>query len=183
MTHILEVSGDLGKYTIHIFLCMDWSCSPAPLCSTIWQVTFQAKRHMRHPPQHCNVNCLLVGGFNPFEKYESNWESSPNRGKNKKYLSCHQPVLGSSQTFSFKDGKEPFPQEPARMGPLHARFSESPGNSCLLNAQDIILTSPKNVSDPNFWKGDGDENDHFLLTLCLQIFLGVSTYPQLTQHH
>ena len=28
----------------------------------------------------------LVGGFNPFEKYESKWESSPNRGENKKYL-------------------------------------------------------------------------------------------------
>ena len=26
----------------------------------------------------------LVGGFNPFEKYQSNWESSPNRGENKK---------------------------------------------------------------------------------------------------
>ena len=25
---------------------------------------------------------LLVGGFNPFEKYESKWESSPNRGEN-----------------------------------------------------------------------------------------------------
>ena len=28
----------------------------------------------------------LVGGFNPSEKYESNWKSSPNRGENKKYL-------------------------------------------------------------------------------------------------
>ena len=28
----------------------------------------------------------LVGGFNPFEKYESKWESSPNRGEHKKYL-------------------------------------------------------------------------------------------------
>ena len=28
----------------------------------------------------------LVGGFNPFEKYQSKWESSPNRGDNKKYL-------------------------------------------------------------------------------------------------
>ena len=28
----------------------------------------------------------LVGGFNPPEKYESQWESSPNRGENKKYL-------------------------------------------------------------------------------------------------
>jgi len=29
---------------------------------------------------------VLVGGFNPFEKYKSNWESSPNRGENKKSL-------------------------------------------------------------------------------------------------
>ena len=27
-----------------------------------------------------------VGGFNPFEKYESNWMISPNRGEHKKYL-------------------------------------------------------------------------------------------------
>ena len=26
----------------------------------------------------------LVGGFNPFEKYQSNWKPSPNRGENKK---------------------------------------------------------------------------------------------------
>ncbi len=28
----------------------------------------------------------LVGGFNPFEKYESKWEFSPDRDENKKYL-------------------------------------------------------------------------------------------------
>ena len=28
----------------------------------------------------------LVGGFNPFEICSSKWESSPNRGENKKYL-------------------------------------------------------------------------------------------------
>ena len=28
----------------------------------------------------------LVGGFNPLEKYQSNWESSPTRGENKKCL-------------------------------------------------------------------------------------------------
>ena len=28
----------------------------------------------------------LVGGFNPSEKYQSKWESSPNRGENKTYL-------------------------------------------------------------------------------------------------
>ena len=37
-----------------------------------------------------DVNCLtkykLVGGFNPFEKYQSNWIISLGRGENKKYL-------------------------------------------------------------------------------------------------
>ena len=28
----------------------------------------------------------LVGGFNPSEKYQSKWESSPNRDENTKYL-------------------------------------------------------------------------------------------------
>ena len=37
--------------------------------------------HTVHTPKH-----NLVGGFNPSEKYKSNWESSPNRGENKKYL-------------------------------------------------------------------------------------------------
>jgi len=40
----------------------------------------------------CSFPCLgffgvkknLVGGFNPFEKYWSKWESSPNRDENKK---------------------------------------------------------------------------------------------------
>ena len=30
--------------------------------------------------------CFLVDGFNPFEEYQSKWESSPNRAANKKYL-------------------------------------------------------------------------------------------------
>ena len=34
-------------------------------------------------------NLSLVGGFNPFEKYESKWESSPSRGENKK---CFKPA-------------------------------------------------------------------------------------------
>ena len=29
---------------------------------------------------------LLVGGFNPFEKQMSKWESSPSMDENKKYL-------------------------------------------------------------------------------------------------
>ena len=32
------------------------------------------------------MNKSLVGGFNPFEKYWSKWESSPNRGEHKNYL-------------------------------------------------------------------------------------------------
>ena len=34
-----------------------------------------------------------VGGFNPSEKYESNWKSSPNRDEHKKCLSCHHLVI------------------------------------------------------------------------------------------
>ena len=36
--------------------------------------------------QNAHSKTPLVGGFNPVEKYESNWESSPNNGKNKTYL-------------------------------------------------------------------------------------------------
>ena len=39
------------------------------------------------------IHLKLGGGFNPFEKYESKWKSSPNfRGENRKYLSCHHLV-------------------------------------------------------------------------------------------
>ena len=42
-------------------------------------------------PTACSKKMLhrieeLVGGFNPFEKYESKWESSPSRGEHKTYL-------------------------------------------------------------------------------------------------
>ena len=46
----------------------------------------------------------LVGGFNPFEKYESKWESSPSRGKNKKNETTTQ------------EGDINFPQNP-EVGP------------------------------------------------------------------
>ena len=42
----------------------------------------------------------LVGGFNPSEKYQSNWIISPSRGENKKYLK--PPASYSSQMFNFK---------------------------------------------------------------------------------
>ena len=50
----------------------------------------------------------LVGGFNPFEKYQSKWESSPNRDENKKYLSCHHPVIFKPLNISLA----PFPSLP-----------------------------------------------------------------------
>jgi len=34
-------------------------------------------------------NQFLAGGFNPFEKYQSNWIISRSRGKNKQYLKPH----------------------------------------------------------------------------------------------
>ncbi len=33
-----------------------------------------------------NGSNILVGGFNPFEKYSSNWIISPSRGEHKKCL-------------------------------------------------------------------------------------------------
>ena len=43
---------------------------------------------------------LLVGGFNPFEKYQSNWESSPDRGENKEYLKPPRRLVWMSMDFS-----------------------------------------------------------------------------------
>jgi len=56
--------------------------------------------HQQHLPSHMDIldiylkfreveNVDLVGGFNPSEKYSSNWISSPNRGENKRYLKNH----------------------------------------------------------------------------------------------
>ena len=36
---------------------------------------------------------FLVGGFRPFEKYESTWSISPGRGENKQYLKHHLDVV------------------------------------------------------------------------------------------
>ena len=41
-------------------------------------------------------NKKLVGPFNPFEKYSSNWKSSPNRGENKNIWNHHLENLSSS---------------------------------------------------------------------------------------
>ena len=40
----------------------------------------------RFNPTKMGSHNFLVGGFNPFEKYLSNWKSSPSRDENQKYL-------------------------------------------------------------------------------------------------
>ena len=50
---------------------------------------FTAQGHIPcFPPKKMvfRVISILVGGFNPSEKYGSKWESSPNRGEYEKYL-------------------------------------------------------------------------------------------------
>jgi len=54
---------------------------------------------MRIIIQEGNKN--LVGGFNPFEKYESKWEASPNRGEHKKYLKPPTRITYITQTNPF----------------------------------------------------------------------------------
>ncbi len=57
--------------------------SQHPSCLRVLTLLGQKERFTTHGPR----SYWLVGGWtNPFEKYSSNWESSPNRVENKKYL-------------------------------------------------------------------------------------------------
>ena len=47
----------------------------------------------RDSSNSCLVNDYLVGGFNPFEKYWSNWIISPSRGENKKNWNHHLVII------------------------------------------------------------------------------------------
>ena len=44
------------------------------------------------------TNNFLVGGFNPFEKYSSNWIMSPSRGETKKYLKPPPSFINAHDT-------------------------------------------------------------------------------------
>ena len=46
---------------------------------------------------------FLVGGFNPSEKYQSKWKSSPNRGEHEKYL---KPPPSSSIEWDFSEATQ-----------------------------------------------------------------------------
>ena len=47
----------------------------------------------------CTAQTNLVGGFDPFEKYQSNWESSPTRGENKNIFELPPPRNGCLSRF------------------------------------------------------------------------------------
>ena len=49
---------------------------------------------------------VLVGGFNPFEKYSSKWESSPNRDDNKIYLKPLPSVSYVSKNGDLPESKQ-----------------------------------------------------------------------------
>ena len=51
---------------------------------TLWGSGGQSSTEMRTEKNQSND--FLVGGFNPVEKYESKWESSPSRGEKKQSL-------------------------------------------------------------------------------------------------
>ena len=71
-------------------------------CSGYWQWLPNQHQVMTKPNIDCHLLSpeilLLVGGFNPSEKYESTWESSPNRGENKKYFKPPPRLLRQSWT-------------------------------------------------------------------------------------
>ena len=70
----------------HALSCGDAPCTTSFVGQICWSSNFAGSQ-----TTHCFgwVNWILVGGFNPSEKYKSNWKSSPNKGENKTYLSCH----------------------------------------------------------------------------------------------
>ena len=54
------------------------------------------------PPQQKNIDPILVGGFNPFEKYWSNWITPPGRGENEKSLNPPSSYSSFRSAFIFQ---------------------------------------------------------------------------------
>jgi len=88
-----------------------------PPAKLLWESLRLAPSTSRHDKCHGSIHgnvqnwrTSLVGGFNPSEKYWSKWESSPNRGENKKYL---KPPPRSPMSFAKKTcGFENFMKKP-----------------------------------------------------------------------
>ena len=76
--------------------CQDKQQIPTSLATGIrpagtWLLS---KNNLPHPIFSANLS--LVGGFKPFERYESNWIVSPSRGENRKHLESPPSSLPKS---------------------------------------------------------------------------------------
>ena len=89
------------------------------------QLQIESNSHLHRPPKNWKPNFAgpadLVGGFNPIEKYSSKWESSPGRGGNKTYLSCHHLEI-FVPNLSYK-----YPSIRPSMGGYHSIFWRGSG--------------------------------------------------------
>ena len=72
-------------------------------------VAFPRSHHPENSSTTSKLSCdstketqKLVGGFNPIEKYWSNWIICPGRGKNKKHLKPPPRKLGTAKTLALK---------------------------------------------------------------------------------
>ena len=74
-----------------------------------------------------HMGCCLVGGFNPFEKYQSKWESSPTRGVNEKISETStQLSIGLHNTIRLDEGFPIISTEPTIGGWAPSRSLISP---------------------------------------------------------
>ena len=134
---IVKQHGKCHTVTIYIYIysskneCWSWTSSKVSLVLGTWgewrvrkvvlkydYVRFEFNHdqiHTRLPHDGSigthGIFSYLVGGWtNPSEKYSSKWESSPNRGENKKYLK--PPPSYIWLTFMVNVGKYASPMDP-----------------------------------------------------------------------
>ena len=71
---------------------------------------------------------VLIGGFNPSEKYSSKWKSSPGRGENKTYLkppsSCTQYIKSFSRPPKKPWSRPESPRKTTRKGSMNPAFQK-----------------------------------------------------------
>ena len=159
--HVVNLSGKrrwIYDIFIHIQRLGCWF-------QTLWSPNQPAINGFLQIPSMGLANSSLVGGFNPFEKYSSKWESSPTRGENKKYLKppplstftcyllCMENVPSLSKTSSTDQSVALFglhiilPQAPllttgSGLGEWLHFISSSTLSPILLNVTIILETMP-----------------------------------------
>ena len=94
----------------------------------------------------------LVGGFNPFEKYESNWTTSPNRGENKHIWNHHLGNVRQTKNWSQKL----LPRRQRSVKPLWlfhtSSFRRSPPCNLLRPPTSSPIHGTWQISNPSFVK-------------------------------